>query len=378
MEKKITLIGAGIAGLTSAIALKNIGIDAMVFEAAPEIKPVGSEIALGANAMSAFNLLGIEKEIIELGQFIDSFTIYDQKGRQISKTERVRDGNEKGINNFIIHRADLHRLLLSKINPEAVILNKRIDHIEQFPDSVIIYFQDGTNYETNYLIASDGIHSVVRKHFLNNLKPRYSGYTCWRAVIDNTALQINESSETWGENGRFGLVPLGNDKLYWFACINSPEKSMKELKIEHLIQNFENYHEPIPSILRQTGNEKLVWGDINDIKPIEKFAYNNVLLIGDAAHATTPNLGQGACQAIEDAVILADEIKNNDDIAKAFKFFERRRLNRTHWIVNESAFIGKLAQIQNKILIKIRDFVMRLLPKFLQERRLEKMYKTDF
>lgn len=378
MENKFTIIGAGIAGLTTAIALKNIGIECTIFEAAAEIKPVGSELSLGANAMSAFSLLGIEKDIIELGQFIDSFTVYDQKGKPITKSERVQKGNESGINNFIIHRADLHHLLLSKIKPESIKTNKRIDHIEQFPDRIVLYFQDKTSCETNYLIASDGIHSVVRKLFLSDLKLRYSGYTCWRAVIDNAQLQIRESSETWGEKGRFGLVPLASNKLYWFACINAPEKSLKDFKIEDLQLNFEKYHEPIPSILKHTLNENLIWGDINDLKPLDKYAYNNILLIGDASHATTPNLGQGACQAIEDAVILADELKNSVDIIKAFKLFERRRLKRTHWIVNESSFLGKIAQLENKSLIFLRNFFMRIMPKYFTEKRFQKIYKTDF
>jgi 2-polyprenyl-6-methoxyphenol hydroxylase-like FAD-dependent oxidoreductase len=380
MKKNITILGGGIAGLSTAIALKNVGIEAIVFEAAPEIKAVGAGLGLGANAIKAFRVLGIDDEVMNAGRFLPAFTVYDEKGKQLARTDSVSVSKKYGLDNFTIHRADLHALLLSKINPGCIQTNKRVERMEQNENNIILHFQDGTMHETDYLIAAEGIHSVVRKYVLPDCKPRYAGYTCWRAVIDNSNLQLNECSETWGSKGRFGIVPLANNKIYWFACVNATANNivMKNYTVDDLQKQFAGYHHPVEAILKATKNENLIWADINDLKPINRFAFNNILLIGDAAHATTPNLGQGACQAVEDAVILASEIKNNSNITIAFKKFERRRLKRIHWIVNTSWRIGKIAQLENKFLIRCRDFLFRNIPKKVNEKQFTKIYTTDF
>ena len=133
---------------------------------------------------------------------------------------------------------------------------------------------DGSVYETDYLVAAEGIHSVVRKQLLPASEARYSGYTCWRAIIDNSNLQVNESSETWAKHGRFGIVPLRNNKLYWFACINAPanDAAMSQYKAADLLHRFKNYHQPIPEILENTKDENIIWGDIIDLSPINQYA----------------------------------------------------------------------------------------------------------
>ena len=379
MSTEIAIIGGGIAGFTTALALQKIGLQPIIFESAATIKEIGAGLGLGANAIKAFSHLGIKEEVMAAGSFLSSFTVYDQKGKQITKTDSVSVSKKYGLDNFTIHRADLHQLLLSKIDRKKIYTNKRAESILQKGNNVTIQFQDGSTYDTNYMIAADGINSPIRKQLLPGSEPRYAGYTCWRAVIDNTQLQIKDSSETWGHKGRFGIVPLKQNRIYWFACINAAAQDMrmKQLNVQQLLEHFKSYHLPIPAILQETKNENLIWNDIIDLKPVNQFAFDNVLLTGDAAHATTPNLGQGACQAIEDAVILAGEIKKDNDIKAAFKRFEQRRIKRVHWIVNTSWQIGKIAQLENPLLISIRDAAFRLMPASMQDRQFEKLYKVD-
>lgn len=232
----------------------------------------------------------------------------------------------------------------------------------------------------DFLIVADGIHSVIRTQLLPEADPRYAGYTCWRAVIENKDLDIIQSSETWGRKGRFGIAPLANGLLYWFACINAPAKDprMKEFTVTDLKKVFKDYHHPIPQILDNTSDSQLLWNDILDLPPIQRYAFDRILLLGDAGHATTPNMGQGACQAIEDAVILAEEMEKAINAQAAFQAFEKRRLKRTHYITNTSWQVGKVAQLENPFLCTIRNFAFRNLPKKFNDKQLERVLETDF
>jgi 2-polyprenyl-6-methoxyphenol hydroxylase-like FAD-dependent oxidoreductase len=373
MKHTICILGGGIAGLTTAIALKKKGIESIIFEASPEIKAVGAGLGLGINAMMAFDRLGLKEDISQLGKMLPSFTIFDQKGKTITRTTDFGDGN------FTIHRAALHEYLLSQLDPANIRLGKKVQGLTQDENGVTLTFEDGSEHACDYVIAADGIHSPVRAQLVPHYKPRYAGYTCWRAVIDNAQLQLNETSETWGAKGRFGLVPLANNKIYWFACVNAPQNSpeAKKYGVSDLQKIFKDYHSPIPEVLAQTHDHQLIWGDIIDHQPIDRYAYGRVVLIGDAAHATTPNMGQGACQAIEDAVVLAQCMAENAQPTLAFKTFEKRRLKRTKWVTNNSWMIGKVAQWTNPFLILKRNFLFRLLPASVNKATLKKLEAVD-
>lgn len=380
MSREATIIGAGIAGLTAALALNRMGIRTLIYEAAPAIHEIGAGLGLGANAIMAFDRLGIKDEVIALGRILPAFSILDERGKRITYTDSARLSLKYGVDNFTIHRAELHHLLLSKINPRDLVIQKRAIDIEQSGTVSKIFFQDGSIHESDFLIVADGIHSPIRQKLIPGSVPRYAGYTCWRAVIDNSQLNLNESSETWGPGKRFGIVPLAKNKTYWYACINAPREShvFRNFKVNDLQDQFKNFHEPIPSILRETKNEQLFWNDIIDLKPLPRFAFQHTLLIGDAAHATTPNLGQGACQAIEDAVVLAQELKKESNVAAAFKNFEKRRISRVHYITNTSARIGQLAQWENSVAIKLRNFLFRRIPASVSEKQFSVLYQVDF
>ncbi len=373
MQTPISIVGGGIAGLTTAFALQNMGISVKVFEAASEIKAAGAGLALGANAIKAFEKLGIAQEVTEAGRQLSAFTIYDDKGKLLTRTNTERLSKKYGVNNFTIHRSVLHKVLLSKLDTACIVTGKRSKDIQQEKEGYSVLFDDGSELETNCLIVAEGINSPIRQKLLPGTRLRYSGYTCWRGVVNNSSLQIDETSETWGTKGRFGIVPMANNTVYWFACINAEANSeaFKSFKIKNLLDHFEDFHSPIPQILSDTAEEALIWGDINDLEPIDQYAFGNAVLIGDAAHATTPNMGQGACQALEDAVILSREIQRSADMQSAFKSFEKKRLKRTHFIVKRSYQIGKIAQERNPLLAGLRNMVLRLIPQKINEKQLE-------
>jgi 2-polyprenyl-6-methoxyphenol hydroxylase-like FAD-dependent oxidoreductase len=374
---KIMIIGAGIAGLTTALALKKHGIETIIFEAAPQIRPIGAGLGLGSNALDAFGCLNLLEKIVQAGRFLPSFTIYDQYGKSITKTNMHASSS---FQNFTIHRAALQELLIDCLDETQIQLAKQAIGVEQTKDDVTVQFTDGTSFTADLLLVADGIHSVIRNKLIPSVQLRYAGYTCWRAVISNENLNIQETSETWGTNGRFGIVPLSNNQLYWFACINASQDDpkMKKIRIQDLREQFKNYHDPIPMILSCSTNKQLIWNDIYDLEPLSQFSFDRILLLGDAAHATTPNMGQGACQAIEDAIVIAQCLAKEDGYRNAFEAYQRRRIPRTKWITETSWQIGKLAQLEGKVITSIRNFLLRLIPASINEKQLKKLASVDF
>ncbi len=376
MKNMILIIGGGIAGLTTALALQQHNIDYRIFEAVPEIKTVGAGITLAGNAMRVLKRIGIAEAVKAKGHLISSMIIEDEKGKRISVMDAEKLSREHGLDNVAIHRADLHQVLLKNIPVEKIITGKKAVDFKEHRDGITIYFSDDSTAEGTAAIIADGIHSAIRKKLLPTVTPRYSGYTCWRGVVDNRWNLQHHAVESWGSNGRFGYVPIGNNQVYWFACKNAPfkDEAMSKISIKHLADNFRSYASPIPQLIESTRQQDLIWSDIVDLKPMSSFAFNRILLIGDAAHATTPNLGQGACMAMEDALLVAEEMmKQPEDVVKAFKKFEQRRVSRVNYIVNTSFSLGKLAQLENTILTKFRNMFFRMIPSWVNERQVARV-----
>lgn len=379
MNKKIGIVGAGIAGLTATISLKKLGYQVVLYESNPEIKGIGAGFGLASNAMRAFSDLGLEKGILPLGTLLSESRICDSRGKIISVADTSLVKNLKHPS-LAIHRKDLHSYLLNQLPKNSVFTHKKIVHLEQSKTNVKLFFQDQTQDTCDYLIGADGVGSAIRQLLIPNSKPRYSGYTCWRGVIDNPDLKIKENTEVWDKQGRFGFVSLINNKIYWYCCINAAptDTFVRQMKTEALFERFKNYLHPIGEIISNTTDDQLIQNDIVDIKPLSEFAFGRVLLIGDAAHATTPNMGQGACMAVEDIAVLTSELQKTGDIETAFHNFEKKRVKRTRYITNTSFVIGKIAQLENPFLCSIRNFIFRNLPKSYTKKQMNQILEYDF
>ncbi|GEO03751.1 hypothetical protein AAE02nite_14150 [Adhaeribacter aerolatus] len=374
------IIGAGIAGLTTAIALQRQGIPTEIFEAAPEIKPIGAGLGLAANAIKAFRHVGIAEAVIAAGLSLDSYRILDEQGHIINATDSNLLSQRYGLNNFTIHRAELHRVLQDHIAPGTLHLHKKAIDLKQTTAGIELFFEDGSTTTVNHLILADGINSPIRQKLLPQVQPRYAGYTCWRAVIENPGLNLTAAIETWGTKGRFGYVPLAHNKVYWYACVNAPQNSavMQAYNITDLRKTFSHYHAPIPEILAHTQTHQLIWNDICDLPALPRYSFGNILLIGDAGHATTPNMGQGACQAIEDGVVLAEVWRKANSFAEAAIQFEKIRRNRTQWVIKQSYRLGRVAHLQNRFLVNLRNKVFRIMPAAVNQSQLDKLFQIQF
>ncbi|QDA59150.1 FAD-dependent monooxygenase [Hymenobacter jejuensis] len=379
---RFLIIGAGIGGLTTALALLRQGHEVQVVEAAPELREVGAGVVLGANAMRALAQFGAHDAVRPLGHPVTHLHLYNQQGDLLNAADTTPFTERLGFDNLGIHRATLQHALLRLLPPGIVQVGKPFERFEATLYNIMAHFADGSATTADALIGADGIRSRVRRQLLPQSQPRYAGYTCWRAVVNATSLHLKAgyASEFWGRPGRFGYVPMANGQAYWFACINSPEANnprFRGFRVADLQRHFGSFHAPVPEMLALTRDDQLLWNDILDIKPLRHFAFGRVLLLGDAAHATTPNLGQGAGQAVEDAAVLAACLSRQPKPEDAFREFERLRRPRTTRVVKLSWQMGRVAQLQNHVLTFLRDAVMRRVPASVQNSQMDFLYQLD-
>lgn len=377
----ITIIGAGIGGLTAAQALLQQGHTVRVLEAAPALREVGAGVVLGANAMQALDRLGLHAAVRAQGEVVARLALLDRHGRVLNAADPTPFTRRLGYDNLAIHRAALQGVLLAALPAGTVQLGGAFARFTAGAQTVTVHGADGRSIETEALVGADGLRSAVRGQVLPNSCPRYAGYTCWRGVVDGRGLglPVGHSAELWGGRaGRFGYVPLASGQVYWFACLNSPvpdHPALRAYTVDDLRRKFRPLPAPVDALLARTPPEQLLWNDIFDVKPLKRFAFGRVLLLGDAAHATTPNLGQGAGQAVEDAPALAACLARfPGDVSAAFA---AQRRPRTTQIVEQSWRLGQAAQLESPWLTALRDAVMRRVPPRFTQRQLAFLYQTN-
>ncbi|MFE1594773.1 FAD-dependent monooxygenase [Nocardia sp. NPDC058705] len=350
------VVGGGIGGLAAALALVGRGWDVQVLERAPEVAEVGSGISLWSNALRALDALGVGDTVRAQGMAEVSAGIRDDRGRWLSRTD-VATLRERFGAPVVIHRARLLDILRTAL-PESVV-HTGISAREATADGTVGH-SAGTS-SADLIVGADGIRSVVRRAVCGEVAPRYAGYTAWRTVVD-TEEQLTEFGETWGRGARFGMAPLADGRIYCFAVYNAPEKMTGSLT--EVRDRFANWHHPIPTLLAAADPNTVLHNDIYDLPALPTFIAGRIALVGDAAHAMTPNLGQGGCQALEDAVVLGRLAGEPDGLAR----YDRERRPRTQMITHRSARIGAVAQLSARPLVAIRNTALRLTPTSVQLR----------
>ncbi|MDQ0064649.1 FAD-dependent monooxygenase [Chryseobacterium lathyri] len=368
----ISIIGAGIGGLALGNILKQHSYDFTIFEAAPEIKPVGAGIMMAVNAMQIFDRLGLKEKIENAGNKIHGISITDESLKPITKTSIPALEKKYNSCNVAIHRAELQKILAENIGNKYIKLNHSLNKIEK-NGNYSLYFENGTQAESKIIFGADGIKSRIRNQILNTGTIRNAGQKCWRGLVtfDLPEQFDQEAIELWGKGKRFGFVKISEKKVYWYALIS-------EKKHKHylgLSENFKEFHPLVSNIIETTLEECIILNDITDLSPIPSWYSENLCLIGDAAHATTPNMGQGACQAIEDAYIIGRLLEDSKDFNAVFEKFQKIRRKKVDYIVNTSWRIGKISQWEKGN--TLRNLFMRLIPDFTNQKLAEKIIRLE-
>ncbi len=362
---KAIIIGAGIGGVSTAIALRNAGVDVVIYEQASVLREVGAGLSLWPNATKAISKLGLASALQNISQQQADGGIHDWRGRVISLTSTDFLEREFGAPIIIAHRANLLTLLSESAHDIPTHLGMRLKHYAQDAGSVTATFENGESVTADLLIGADGIKSAVRSQMFPTSTPRYSGYTAWRAVVSfDYPPDASYWGESWGQGARFGLAPLSEGRVYWFAVLNAPENAPEpaEGHKAHLLKHFAGWHHPIAGLLTATDESVILHNNIYDIQPLTNWVDGRVALLGDSAHAMTPNLGQGACQALEDAVALGSALQSTTGITAALAQYQSKRLARANNIIVQSRRIGQVGQWSNPIACAVRNALFKSLP----------------
>jgi len=371
----IDIIGAGIGGLTTAIFLKNQGTDTIVYEGAEAIRPVGAGLLLANNAMQVYDKLGLVDKLQQLGNPIRSMHITKPDLSLLNQMDLSSYEHKNGVSNLAIHRSDLQKTLFETLGGSVVKTGMRLVDIEQ-KEGYVLHFDNGEKKVSGLLIGADGIHSVVRDKLFEPGIIRTTDQICWRGVcsFDLPEQYKHVGLEAWGRGTRFGFARINQRQVYWYALANEHLLPEGDSGVSFLKTCFSKYDGLIRAIIDATDRDKIIKSSISDLQHLPVWHQDRVCLIGDAAHATTPNLGQGACQAIEDAYILSGYLVRETDPATAFAKFEKTRRPKTTRIVNRSRQLGGIAQLNNPLAIALRNTLMEITPASANKQQTDMMF----
>ncbi|MFD1552880.1 monooxygenase [Putridiphycobacter roseus] len=372
---QIDIIGAGIGGLTLAIALEQMGIKTCVYEQAESIKPIGAGIILANNAMQVFEKLGLREAIEAKGNPISSMNITKANLKPISKGDLTYFEAKYKVKNIAIHRGVLQQILIDKLPDSTLKLNHKLNQIQKTASGYSLLFENNEKIAATSIIAADGIHSLIRKYLFPNSTIRKANQICWRGITNFNLPEKyrHELNEAWGKTGRFGFVQITQNKVYWYA-LKALKKDDSTVHLSDIAAHYKTYNPLVKSLISSTNKAEIHSAEIADLKPMKNWSFENICLMGDAAHAMTPNLGQGACQAIEDAFILAKCI-NKYEVSVAFDKFQHLRLTKANKVVKTSWMVGKIAHLSNPISMGIRDSLMQIMPASINQKQLEQIFK---
>ena len=354
--KKALIIGSGIGGLCTAIALQRVGWQTYLFDKMPARIDGGAGIVLAANAIKVLRKLGVAEQILEHGVPVGKAEIRTWDGKLLVDLPTKKQADLYGTPSYLIHRAELQSVLFDRLEQgTSVQFNKKLVAWEQNNDKVTAQFEDGTEQSGDVLIGADGLHSTVRERLLTHNPLRYSGYTAYRGISEFSderySQEIGGGFEAWGSGKRFGYSHLGQGRIYWFAAINSPEggSASIENKKQAVLRHLRGWYEPIEAVIEASEETSILTHDIYDRRPLKTWNEGRITLLGDAAHPMLPNLGQGGAQAMEDSLVLADCLSSaaHRDMNSALLAYERIRIPRTTRVVRQSRQMGKLVQLEH-------------------------------
>ena len=335
---KAIVVGAGMGGLAAAIALRQAGYTVEIYDRVGELRPAGAGISLWSNGVKVMNRLGLGKEIAEIGGPMKRMTYFNKSGKTLTDFSLDPLVEAVGQHPYPVARTDLQQMLLTALGEDEVHLNSKCVAVEQTAESATAIFDTGHRATGDIVVGADGTHSTVREHVLGHpTERRYAGYVNWNGLVK--ADEKLADKESWviyvGDAQRASMMPVGGDRFYFFFDVPLPFESEPGEDIQaELSEHFKGWAEPVQNLISMIDTDQTNRVKIHDIEPLPAFVKGRVALLGDAGHSTTPDLGQGGCQAFEDAWVLANSLlTTNLSVEDALKRYEELRRDRTANII---------------------------------------------
>ena len=378
--ERIIIVGGGVGGLALASALTKLALPFVVLERAPKIRDAGSALGILPGAVRALETLDIGDELFSSGSPFQRFVVSTSGGTDLAEVSFTRIFERAGRLGYVLRHGALHSALMAQVDPASVRTGAEVTAIENGEDRVRVWVKgDSTPVEGSLLVGADGLRSVVRMNVLADGPPRYVGETIFRGISHYRLKQPEISKEFFGAGSRAAYYQLSEGRVYWWATAPFPEKTrvVQGERRALLEEAFTGWAHPLPELLAATPTDCILQNDIFDRRHAKRWHRGRAVLLGDAAHPTTPNLGQGACMAIEDAIVLARNLVEKESADEAFGGFYRARSRRTARTVRMSRWWGKAGLWKNPALVALRNRVIDLQPEGWMERRGAAQYCHD-
>ncbi len=352
--RSAAVVGAGIAGLATAVALRRTGWSVTVHEQAATLRALGAGLVLAPNAVHALDALGLGDAVRERAVPLAGSALRRPDGRPLSRLDAARLADRHAASVLAIGRATLHGLLADALEPGVVRCGAAVADVAALAG------------QHDVVVAADGMRSRARTAgWPDAPPPTYAGYTAWRALV-RTDVPVTEASETWGHRERFGVVPVGAGLVYVFATATVPADGHAvdaATELAELRRRFGGWHAPVPALLDAVDPAAVLRHDVHALAAVPTtFHRGTTVLVGDAAHALEPNLGQGAGLALEDAVVLAHLLADGAPVEPALARFTAVRGPRAARLHAMSAALGRLTQQTRPVVASVRDAAVRLTP----------------
>ncbi|MFD9408685.1 FAD-dependent oxidoreductase [Streptomyces sp. NPDC059989] len=385
------VVGAGIGGLTAAIALHRRGWHVTVCERAAEPPTTGAGIGLAPNALRALDTIGVEAARAAGSAVPTTMGVRRANGQWLTRSDTADMAARYGMPPIAVPRPALTAALAAALPSEALRYGTAVTAVDDAMGRPTVRTAVGPDLPADLVVAADGIHSPLRRaYFPEHPGLHYVGETAWRTIVDAPDLRIPAMSETWGRGERFGVTPLSDGRFYLYATAVVPAGSRSADSRAELRRRFASWHDPIPALLDRVGRldpADILRNDLYDLAaPLPRLHHGRIAWLGDAAHAMAPNLGQGGCQAIEDAVVLAhllpagdggdggDRGDGTDAVPAALAAYTAARRDRTDAVRLRARRVGRLGALRNPLAAAARDLAVRAVPNRLALRGMDDLF----